>query len=123
MLVLHVAFAFVPLGFALVGAAALGWLPASAGIHAWTSGAFGGMTLAVMSRASLGHTGRALVASKTVQMTYALVLVASVTRVCAALQPQLGAPLLHLAALAWATAFLGFGLAYWRVFTAPRLSA
>ena len=109
VLVLHVAFAFVPLGFVLVGAASLGWLPASAGIHAWTGGAFGGMTLAVMSRASLGHTGRALVASKTVQMTYALVLVASVARVCAALQPQLGAPLLHLAALAWATAFLGFG--------------
>ena len=64
VLVLHVAFAFVPLGFALIGAASLGWLPASAGIHAWTGGAFGGMTLAVMSRASLGHTGRALVASK-----------------------------------------------------------
>ena len=54
VLVLHVAFAFVPLGFALVGAASLGLLPASAGIHAWTGGAFGGMTLAVMSRASLG---------------------------------------------------------------------
>ena len=117
VLVLHVAFAFVPLGFALVGAASLGWLPASAGIHAWTGGAFGGMTLAVMSRASLGHTGRALVASKAVQMIYSLVLVATVARVCAALEPQLGAPLLHLAALAWASAFLGFAFAYWQVLT------
>jgi len=122
VLVLHVAFAFVPLGFALVGAACLGWLPASAGIHAWTGGAFGGMTLAVMSRASLGHTGRTLVASKGVQMVYALVLIATVARVYADLQPQLGTPLLHTAVLAWATAFLGFALAYWRVFTAPRLN-
>src|SRR3954451_10897644 len=99
LLVLHVAYAFVPLGFILVGAAALGWLPASAGIHAWTGGAFGGMTLAVMSRASLGHTGRALVASRPLQMAYVLVLVATVARICAA------APLLPLAALAWATAF------------------
>ena len=123
VLALHVAFAFVPLGFALVGAASLGWLPASAGIHAWTGGAFGGMTLAVMSRASLGHTGRALIASKAVQMIYSLVLVATVARVCAALEPQLGAPLLHLAALAWASAFLGFALAYWQVLTARRVSA
>jgi uncharacterized protein involved in response to NO len=123
VLVLHVAFAFVPLGFALIGAASLGWLPASAGIHAWTGGAFGGMTLAVMSRASLGHTGRALVASKGVQMIYSLVLVATVARVCAALEPQLGAPWLHLAALAWASAFLGFALAYWQVLTARRVSA
>jgi uncharacterized protein involved in response to NO len=41
VLVLHVAFAFVPLGFALVCAASLGLLPASAGIHAWTGGALG----------------------------------------------------------------------------------
>ena len=101
----------------------LGSLPASAGIHAWTGGAFGGMTLAVMSRASLGHTGRALVASRAVQMVYALVFVATVARVCAALEPQLGVALLHLAGLAWATAFLGFALAYWRVFTARRVSA
>ena len=81
------------------------------------------MTLAVMTRATLGHTGRALVASKAVQMIYSLVLVATVARVCAALEPQLGAPWLHLAALAWASAFLGFALAYWQVLTAPRVSA
>jgi uncharacterized protein involved in response to NO len=123
VLVLHVAFAFVPLGFALVGAASLALLPASAGIHAWTGGAFGGMTLAVMSRASLGHTGRALVASRRVRVVYALVLVATLARICASLHPQLGMPLLHVAGIAWATAFLGFALAYWPVFTGPRVSA
>ena len=54
VLVLHVAYAFLPIGFLLVGASALSSIPLSAGIHAWTGGAFGGMTIAVMSRASLG---------------------------------------------------------------------
>ena len=60
VLVLHVAYAFVPAGFVLTGCAALGLIPATAGIHAWTGGGVGTMTLAVMTRASLGHTGREL---------------------------------------------------------------
>jgi uncharacterized protein involved in response to NO len=35
-------------------------VPATAGIHAWTAGAVGLMTVAVMTRATLGHTGQAL---------------------------------------------------------------
>lgn len=123
VLVLHVAYAFVPLGFVLVAAASFGWLPPSAGIHAWTGGAFGGMTLAVMSRASLGHTGRALVASKATQAVYLLVFVAAAARIGAAVEPRLGSGLLDAAGLAWAAAFLGFALAYWPVFTRPRLAA
>jgi uncharacterized protein involved in response to NO len=88
VLVLHIAYAFVPLGFVLVGAASLDWVPASAGLHAWTAGAFGGMTLAVMSRASLGHTGRTLVASPATKLVYVLVFVAAVARICAALEPS-----------------------------------
>ena len=59
VLVLHVAYAFVPVGFVLTGISILraDLVPASAGIHAWTAGAIGMMTLAVMTRASLGHTG------------------------------------------------------------------
>jgi uncharacterized protein involved in response to NO len=71
VLVLHVAYAFVPIGFMLMGAAAFGMLPASAGIHAWSAGAIGLMTLAVMTRASLGHTGRPLAASSATQAIYA----------------------------------------------------
>ena len=54
VLVLHVAYAFIPLGFVLSGAAVL-WpneAPASAGIHAWTAGAIGMMTMAVMRGSS-----------------------------------------------------------------------
>ena len=63
VLILHVGYFFVPLGFLLAAAAAFGLLPGSAGIHAWMAGAAGIMTLAVMTRASLGHTGQPLVAS------------------------------------------------------------
>lgn len=122
VLVLHVAYAFVPLGFVLVAAASLDWVPASAGIHAWTGGAFGGMTLAVMSRASLGHTGRALVATTGTQVVYGFVFLAAAARIWAALQPDSATALLHVAGFAWALGFLGFTLAYWQVLTGPCVS-
>jgi uncharacterized protein involved in response to NO len=62
VLILHIACAFVPLGFVLCWLAAFGIIPDSAGLHTWMAGAVGTMTLAVMTRASLGHTGHDLVA-------------------------------------------------------------
>jgi uncharacterized protein involved in response to NO len=58
VLILHVAYAFVPAGFLLAALSAVDLVAPSAGIHAWTGGAIGSMTIAVMTRASLGHTGR-----------------------------------------------------------------
>ncbi len=112
VVVLHIAYAFVAIGFLLTGAGALGLVAESAGIHAWTVGAFGTMTLAVMTRASLGHTGRQLTASAATQAIYAAVVVAALARIWAALQPDWSTPLLHVAAFAWAAAFLGFGFYY-----------
>jgi uncharacterized protein involved in response to NO len=112
VLILHVGYAFVPLGFLLAGLAALGLGAPSAGIHAWTAGAIGIMTLAVMSRASLGHTGRPLAASPVLQAIYATVIIAAVVRISAALHPEWNDVLLHLAAVAWAAAFLGFAALY-----------
>lgn len=121
VLILHVGYAFVPLGFLLVGLASLGLLSAAAGIHAWTGGAIGTMTLAVMSRSSLGHTGRPLAASRAVQAIYALIVLSALARICASLHPAWSLGLLHVAGLAWAVAFLGFAVAYWRLLTQPRL--
>jgi uncharacterized protein involved in response to NO len=106
--VLHVGYAFVPLGFLLLGAAIL-WpskWPASAGIHAWTAGAIGLMTLAMMTRVSLGHTGQKLAASAATQLIYFCVLVAVLARIAAAFAPS--SLLLHIAASAWILAFGGF---------------
>jgi uncharacterized protein involved in response to NO len=120
LLVLHVGYAFVPFGFALVGLAALHLAPASAGMHAFMVGAAGILTLAVMTRASLGHTGRALAASLPTQFIYATVLVAALARICAALEPSASELLLHVAAAAWVAAFLGFAVIYAPALWLPR---
>lgn len=112
VLILHVGYAFVPLGFLLAGAAAFGIIVSSAGIHAWTVGAAGTMTLAVMTRASLGHTGNALVASPMTQAIYATVVIASLARICAALDGGWSDALLHVTAFAWCVAFFGFALSF-----------
>ena len=112
LLILHVAYFFVPLGFLLNAAAAFALVPASAGIHAWMAGAAGTMTLAVMSRATLGHSGQQLTASYPTQAIYAAIVVAALARVCAAIEPAHSELLLHVAAFAWAAAFIGFAFAF-----------
>jgi uncharacterized protein involved in response to NO len=112
VLILHLGYAFIPIGFLTVGLAAFDLVPAAAGIHAWAGGAVGTMTLAVMTRASLGHTGHALIASIATQAIYVAVVLAAVTRIAAALAPQFLTALLVLSAVIWAAAFLGFVAAY-----------
>jgi uncharacterized protein involved in response to NO len=120
LFVLHVGYAFLPLGFVLNACSALGLVPASAGIHAWMTGAAGVMTLAVMSRATLGHTGQQLKASVTTQAIYASVIIAAIARICAVLEPSQALALLLLAALAWSAAFLGFAICYGPTLLASR---
>ena len=112
VLVLHVGYAFVPIGFLLLGAAIL-WpseWPTSAGLHAWMAGAIGLMTLAVMTRASLGHTGHELAASMPTQVIYFCALVAALARIVAAFEPS--SALLYAAAFAWVLAFGGFAAVF-----------
>lgn len=122
VLVLHVGYAFVPLGFALSGLAAFDIIAPSAGIHAWTMGAMGILTLAVMSRASLGHTGRALAASPALQAVYAAALVAALARIGAVLDTDASGALLAVAGLAWSAAFLGFAFLCAPILCLPRPS-
>ena len=112
VLILHIGYAFVPLGFLLASAAALDIIASGAGVHAWTVGAAGIMTLAVMTRASLGHTGNALIASPMTQAIYATVVIASLARICASLEPGWSDVLLHVTAFAWCAAFFGFALSF-----------
>jgi uncharacterized protein involved in response to NO len=114
VLVLHCGYAFVPLGFLLVGLSIL-WpdaIPASGALHAWTAGAMALMTLAVMTRASLGHTGHPLTASITTCVIYAAAIVAAFSRIAASLLPDLTLDLLSLAAFSWLVAFGGFVISY-----------
>jgi uncharacterized protein involved in response to NO len=112
VLILHVGYAFVPIGFLLASAAAVDIVVTSAGVHAWTVGAAGTMTLAVMTRASLGHTGNALSASPMTQTIYVAVVLAALARICASLEPGWSDALLHVTAFAWCIAFFGFALSF-----------
>ena len=112
LLILHIGYAFVPLGFLLNACGAFGIVPAGAGIHAWMAGAAGVMTLAVMSRATLGHTGQHLTASVPTQIIYASIVIAVVARICAIIEPAHSMPLLQVATFTWAAAFLGFAVCY-----------
>jgi uncharacterized protein involved in response to NO len=114
VLVLHLGYAFVPIGFLFLGIAAfLPQMPASAGVHAWTAGAIGLMTVAVMTRATLGHTGQALQAGWLTQAIYSLVFVAAVLRIIAAFN---GSPeLLEFSGAAWLAGFGCFVFAYGRL--------
>jgi uncharacterized protein involved in response to NO len=112
VLILHVAYAFVPLGFVLMSLASFGAILPTAGMHAWMTGAVGTMTLAVMTRASLGHTGHKLAAGVGTQIVYAAVVLAALLRVLASLFPLWAIALIHVAALAWIAAFGGFAILY-----------
>ncbi|WP_298874360.1 NnrS family protein [uncultured Bradyrhizobium sp.] len=123
LVILHIGYAFVPSGFLLNALAGFGVLPPSAGIHAWMTGAAGVMTLAVMTRASLGHTGQALTASLATKGIYLAIIVAALARVAAVLLPSHSDVLLHIAACGWIVAFLGFAVAFGPLLSGnPRLA-
>lgn len=123
--VLHVGFAFVPIGFLLAGVALLRGMDGVAigATHAWTVGAIGMMTLAVMTRATRGHTGQPLTAPAGTVAIYALMLLAVLSRLAAAYLPLIAVPALSLAALAWIGAFGLFVLLYGPLMLRPKSSA
>ena len=86
-----------------------------AGLHALTAGAMGGMTLAVMTRATLGHTGRPLTADRWTAAIYLLVAAAAALRVAAPFLAEVYLPLLWTSGLAWSTAFGLFVVHYGRM--------
>lgn len=112
--VLHLGYAFVPLGALALALAILrpDILAPGAALHLWLAGAVGVMTLAVMTRATLGHTGQALSAGAGTQTLYLLLLAAVLGRFMAGLWPALATPLHMVSALGWIGAMAGFALLY-----------
>jgi uncharacterized protein involved in response to NO len=106
LLVLHAGYAWLPIGFALVALVALGaGVPATAALHALTAGAMGLMPAAVMTRATLGHTGRALTAGAGSAALFAAVALAAALRVAAPMTGGWYLDLLGASALVWIAAF------------------
>lgn len=119
---LHAGMAWVVIGYALVAAGDLGaGIAPSAGLHALTAGAMGAMIMAVVTRVSLGHTGRPLVLPAGAATAYGLVQVGAVLRVGASLVTGGAAgPLLVVAGLAWAGAFAVFVVLYAPILVSAR---
>lgn len=119
--VLHVAYAFIPLGFAL-GTLVIAFpslaLPGAA-VHAWTAGAIGLMTVAVMTRASLGHTGQPLHATPAIAAIYVLIAAAALARIAGSFT---GAPVafVHAAAGLWIAGYAVFVVRYAPLLLRPR---
>ena len=121
--ILHVGYAWIPLGLLLRAIAAYSdVVPAPVATHALTVGAIGGITLGMMSRVALGHTGRQLVASRPVVVSFVLVTLAALVRV--------GTPLVHMAwyrtavlvaGVCWTAAFAIFLVVYTPILLAPRV--
>ena len=114
LFVLHLGYAFVPLGALMLSLSIL-WpevVPASGALHAWTTGAMGTMTLAVMTRATLGHTGRDVTSTPTTMLIYGAVVIASLARVVAPLLPTIYYQVLLIAGIGWILAFGIFLLIY-----------
>jgi uncharacterized protein involved in response to NO len=122
LLILHVGYGWLGLGLLLLGLNGLyGMLPATAALHALTVGAIGTMTLAVMTRASLGHTGRSLSAGPGTKTIYILVTIAAVLRILSPLAGDRIELALWLAGAAWSGAFGLFAILYGSVLARPRV--
>jgi uncharacterized protein involved in response to NO len=113
LFVLHVGYAWLALAFVLLGVSRLsGFVPESAALHALTAGAIGTMTLAVMTRASLGHTGREITADRAIVAIYWAVTLGAAFRVTAPFAGEYYAHVLACGGALWSAAFLLFATRY-----------
>lgn len=121
--VLHLGYAFLSLGLLFRGLTLLAFpVPSSIPIHLLTSGAMGTLILGMISRVSLGHTGRPLLVSRSIVIAYSLVALASFLRVFGPFfLPKFYTAEIALSAFLWATGFILFFAVYWPILTKPRL--
>jgi uncharacterized protein involved in response to NO len=125
VLVLHVGYAWLVIGLVLMSAAAFGpGLPSIAAEHAFGAGAVATMIMAIMTRASLGHTGRVIVAPRAVVLAYGLLTLAAFLRVFGmGLDPAHYLEVLQVAASAWLGAFGLFVAVYAPILATSRIGA
>lgn len=120
--ILHVSYAWIPVGLVLLALGAFDIVPQAAGLHALTIGAIGGLIIGMITRTALGHTARPLKAQPTETTAYVLVQLAVLLRLAPLLVPALPyLPWTTAAASAWSLAFVAYLLKYVGVLTSPRL--
>lgn len=121
--ILHIGYAWLAIGVALLGFSVAGAsIPIAAALHALTVGAIGTMLLAVMTRVSLGHTGRTLSANRPTVGIFLLINVAALIRVAASWSTVSTTTLIVVSGLCWIGAFGLFEIRYGPVLRAPRIT-
>ncbi|MFV0359846.1 NnrS family protein [Tropicimonas sp.] len=120
---LHLSYATNSLGFILVGLSLAGIGSEVAALHVAGIGGVGGMTLSVMSRAALGHSGRPLVAPWPVALAYALMPLATLLRYAASAWPGFYFTGVLLAGALWILVYVLYTAALWPVFWGEREDA
>lgn len=120
--ILHLAYAWIPVGLFLLALAQPGWIGVSIGVHALAVGATGGLIIGMVTRTARGHTGRPLQASRAEVLAYVLVMAAALLRVLVPLvAPQWYTHALACAAAAWTAAFVIYLVMYVPWLTRTRL--
>lgn len=105
VLVLHLAYAFVPLGFLAIAFSAAGWLETASATHVLTVGTVAAMMIAVMTRATRGHTGRELRASTMTNASYVAIFLCALVRSLAGFFPNSVSLTYAIAGLLWIACF------------------
>lgn len=121
--ILHAGYLWIPLGLGLrAAAAAMPAVSPQLATHALTVGAIGSLTLGMMARVALGHSGRLLVTSRPISLAFGLVTVAALARVSALVlgMDHYRASLL-VAGVAWTAAFTLYVVVYAPILSAPRV--
>ena len=120
--VLHLGYAWVVVGFCLKTLAALDLVPPQLTLHAFTVGGIGVLTLGMMARVSLGHTGRPLKAAGPVAFAFALINLAAVLRgIAPIIFPYWLLQLVALSGGLWILSFLIFVVIYTPILISPRV--
>ena len=122
--ILHLAYLWLVAGLAFKAAGHFGMMSEATAIHALTVGAVGSMTLAIMTRASLGHTGRHLVVSAPITLAYILISLSSAVRVAIPMWwPSLYNEGMVAAGGLWMLAYIIVSVVFFPILTQPRISA
>jgi uncharacterized protein involved in response to NO len=109
--ILHVGYSWVILGLFLLCISALSFIPFSIALHAFTAGAIGSMTLGMMCRVTLGHTGRSKVATSLTKLSFYLMQCAIFIRVfCLLIAPDYSIEWIISSSALWV---LSFALYIW----------
>jgi uncharacterized protein involved in response to NO len=122
VLILHIGYAWLPVWLALSALQiwAPGSLLAASSLHALTAGAIGTMTIAVMTRASLGHSGKSLAADGLTKAIYLLVSTGALMRVFAGVLPIDATIMVAIAGCTWSAGFALFAVGYSPIFFARK---